>query len=409
MTKFKYKAVNEKGAPFEDEIEASSAEEVYASLTAKGFTPVNISEKLNWPDFTKTLGLHQYLKPFSRVGQREIMLFFRQLSALFSAGVSLFESLTALEEQFNKEKIKEVIIKIRTDVAGGATFSGALAKFPNIFSNLTVAMVAAGERAGAMDEVLKKIAAFLEKEAKLKMKLHGAFRYPAVLLGVLCLAGIFAITAIIPKFKAVFSAFKTELPLPTRFLLGINLAFTNYWWLIVIICIVIYFAYRFYHSTSAGRYNIDQLFLKMPVFGLLITKVSLARFFTMLSAMISSGISIVSGLEITANTADNAVIADAIIKIREKVISGVSLSDSMREFPVFPISAVHMAAIGEKSGTLENMLAKSAEYFDEEADYTIANLMILLEPILIFIMGIGVLIFALGIFLPMWNLMSLFK
>lgn len=409
MIRFEYKAINDKSLPVEDQIEASSSEEVYNSLIAKGYTPINIKEKSSLPDFTKFFAWSQLTQGFTRVNSREIMLFFRQLSALFSAGVPLFESLTALEEQFNQGKIKDVIIKVRTDVAGGATFSGALAKFPSIFSNLTVAMVAAGERAGAMDEVLKRITLFLEKETKLKMKLHGAFRYPAVLLGVLGLAGIFAVTFIIPKFKAIFSAFKTELPLPTRFLLGINFALINFWWLMAIIGGAAYFAFKFYHSTPAGRRNFDALLLKLPIFGLLIAKISLARFFTMLSAMISSGISIVSGLEITASTADNAVIADAILKIREKVVGGVLLSDSMREFTLFPTSAVHMVAIGEKSGTLDNMLSKSAEYFDEEADYTIANLMTLMEPILIFIMGIGVLIFALGIFLPMWNMMSLFK
>jgi type II secretory pathway component PulF len=337
------------------------------------------------------------------------MLFFRQLSALFSAGVPLFESLTALEEQFNKEKIKDVIIKVREDVAGGETFSGALSKHPQVFSSLTVAMVGAGEKAGAMDDVLKKISLFLEKEAKLKMKLIGAFRYPMVLLGFLFLAGAFAVTFIIPKFKSIFSAFKTDLPLPTKILLWLNQALTVYWWLIIIVALALYFAFKYYRRTISGRRNIDLLFLKLPVFGLLITKISLARFFSMLSAMISSGISIVNGLEITADTADNAVIADAVLNIREKVVSGVPLSDSMREFALFPTSAVHMVAIGEKSGTLDNMLSKSAEYFDEEADYTIANLMTLLEPILIFILGFGVLIFALGIFLPMWNLMNLFK
>ncbi len=408
MTNFKYKAINENGDLIQDEIEALSLEEVVADLSARGYTPVNIKEKSPLPDFSRFFNLSELRLRFRRIKSRELMLFFRQLSALFTAGVPLFESLAALEEQFGKERIKEVIVALKEDVAGGSAFSMALARHPQVFSNLIVAMVEAGEKAGIMDEVLRKILAYTEKENQLRQKVSGALRYPIMVLSSLGIGFIFAIVFIIPKFTAIFGAFKTKLPLPTRILLGINYTVVNFWWLVLILSAVGYGLFKLYCGTSTGHRQWDQFLLKLPVFGMLLTKISLARFFSMLSAMISSGISIVEGLETTASTADNVVIAQAIMKIRERVISGVTLSDSMREFSLFPPTSVRMVAIGEKSGTLDDMLAKTAAYFDEETDYTVSNLMTLLEPILILVMGMFVLLLALGIFLPMWSMMSLY-
>ena len=408
MIRFKYKAINDKGDLVQDEIEAASKEDVASDLNLKGCTPVSISEKLALPDFSQIFNAAELGGVFNRVKTRETTLFFRQLAALFTAGVPIFEALTALEEQFTKEKIRDVIVKLKEDVSAGASFSGALARHPRVFSHLIVAMVGAGERSGSMDDVLRRIAAFLEKENQLRQKLQGALRYPATVMVVLTLAFVFAIMAIIPKFTNIFASFKTKLPLPTRILLGINYALAHYWWLILIVLGVGYAFLKLYRGTSNGQRQWDQLLLKLPVFGLLLTKISLARFFAMLSSMISSGISIVNGLEITASTADNAVISGAIMKIRERVMSGVALSEAMKEYVFFPPTSIHMVAVGEKSGSLDEMLMKSAGYFDEESDYTIANLMNLLEPILIFVMGMFVLLLALGIFMPMWGMMSLY-
>ena len=392
----------------QDEIEASSSEEVAGDLNAKGYTPVSITEKMALPDLSLLFDPQALMLKLNRIKVRELMLFFRQLAALFSAGVPLFDSLIALEEQFGKERIGKIIVKLKEDVAGGDSFSGALAKHPAVFSDLVVAMVEAGEKAGVMDDVLRRITDYLEKENQLKQKVHAALRYPAMVMSALGVAFIFAIVFIIPKFTSIFSAFKTKLPLPTRILLGINYVITNYWWLVLIVATLSYTIFKLYCGTVRGRRQWDQLLLKTPVFGMLLTKISLARFFSMLSAMISSGVSVVSGLEITARTADNVVISEAIAEIREKVISGVTLSDSMKEYSFFPPTSSRMVAIGEKSGTLDKMLLKSADYFNEETDYTIANLMTLLEPMLIFVMGMFVLLLALGIFLPMWSMMELY-
>lgn len=407
MTRFKYKAISDSGNLIQDEIEAASLEEVAKDLNSRGYTPVDISEKMALPDFSGFLSFFSSFRS-PKVKPRELMIFFRQLAALFTAGVPLFESLLVLEEQFVKGGFKEIVPKIKEQVAGGATFSEALAKYPKVFSNVIVAMIGAGERAGALEAVLKRISAYLEEESQLQKKVQSALRYPLIVVIFLTVAFMAAVLFIIPKFAPVFQTFKAGLPLPTRILLGINYTIINYWWLILAVLAIFYVSLKLYRSTSRGRRFWDQLLLKVPVFGMLLRKISLARFFSMLSAMLSSGISIVQGLEITANTAGNAVIEEAILKIREKVVGGVALSESMKEYDVFPSTSIHLVAIGEKSGTLDDMLVKTADYFTEEADYTISNLMSLLEPFLVVFLGLMVLLLAMGIFLPMWSMMQLY-
>ncbi len=408
MNKFEYKAVNDRGEIVVEHMDASTTEEVFAALTSRGYNPINIKQASNLGDLAKIFDFSKLMPDFNKVKSRDTMLLFRQMSALFSAGIPLFETLVALEEQFAHEKLREIITKLKEEVAAGTTLSDALSQFPKVFSTLVVAMVAAGERSGTMEEVLKKISQYLEKENLFHQKISSAMRYPLILVGALVSAFIFAVLFILPTFKQVFAAFKSDLPLPTQVLLGINTIMTVYWLPMIIVLVLLYLLFKYYVATPIGKHNLDSLMLKIPILGPLITKLSLARFFTMLASTIGSGISVVSGLEITASTADNVVISDAILSIREKVVGGTALSESLRQFSLFPPAAIYMVSTGEKTGSLDTMLAKSAQYFDEETDYTISNLMTLLEPILIFVLGLGVLLLALGIFLPMWNMSKLY-
>ncbi len=385
----------------EGEIDAASVKEAAGLLASRGHIPVSINEQTSFFSLPKL-----FLGP--RVKMRDLNVFFRQVAVLVEAGVPLLESIMAVEDQVINTTFKKIIGEIESDIGAGHAFSQALAKHPTVFPELIVAMVAAGERSGTLDEVLERITAFYEKEITFQQKVKSAMRYPVLVLTALSAAFVIVITVVIPRFSYVYSAMKSDLPLPTKILININYVIMHYWWLISIIGVAAYFAIKFYGSTTTGRERFDQLKLNTPVFGLLTIKVSLSRFFRMLATMINSGIPIIAGLETTMNTADNVVIAASIARIRDRVVSGAGLSGPMAEEKIFPATAVQMVAVGEKSGNLDKMLNKSADYFDEETDYLISNLMALMEPFIVLFLSVMVLILALGIFLPMWSMMDLY-
>ncbi|MFH1386500.1 MAG: type II secretion system F family protein [bacterium] len=403
MSRFIYKARKETGELIDGEIEAMNAEEADRLLASRGFTPVKIEDK------GMILNLNDLLAEFSKVKSRDLSVFFRQLSSIFSAGVPLYESLIALENQVSSGNLKNIVKALILDVEAGSTFSQALAMHPLVFSKLIVTMVEAGERGGVLGDVLGRISIYLEKEGVLEQKIKSALRYPTMVITSLGLAFIFTVAFIIPKFNATFASFKTQLPLPTRILLGLNFIFTHYWYLLIGGFILAYAVFKMLVRQPAGRMKWDKLLLNLPGLGAVIVKISLSRFFRMLSSMISSGIPLIYSLEVTAGTADNSMIGKTILEIRDQIMSGGSMSSAMKNYKLFPSTAYHMVAVGERSGTLGDMLVKAADYFDEETEYTVSNLMSLIEPLLVLVLALMVLLLALGIFLPMWNLMSLYS
>ncbi|MFA6548529.1 MAG: type II secretion system F family protein [Candidatus Margulisiibacteriota bacterium] len=406
MSKFNYKARSISGELKEGEIEAASVREAAGSLATQGYIPISIDEQGgSFFKIPKDFKI-PFLSP--RVKMRDLNVFFRQVAVLVEAGVPLLEAIMAVEDQIINVTFKKIIGEMESDIGAGHAFSQALAKHPTVFPELIVAMVAAGERSGTLDNVLERITMFYEKEITFQQKVKSAMRYPIIVLVALSAAFVFVITLVIPRFSSVYSALKSDLPLPTKILININYAIVHYWWLMTIVGLSAYYAIKFYGATPAGRARFDQLKLNTPVFGLLTIKVSLSRFFRMLATMISSGIPIIAGLETTMNTADNVIIAASIARIRDRVVSGAGLSGPMAEEKIFPSTAVQMVAVGEKSGNLDKMLSKSADYFDEETDYLIANLMSLMEPFIFLFLSVMVLILALVIFLPMWSMMDLY-
>jgi len=403
LSKFKYKARNNAGQLIQGEIEAPSQYEVTQDLTQKGLTPIVIEDKPLFLDLSNFV-----FETGHRISTRELSILFRQLAAVISAGIPFFEALSSVESQISDKKLQKVLLWIKKDIESGSTFSQALAQHPRVFSPLIVALVEVGEKGGVLDEVLKRISAYLEKESQFQNKIKAALRYPIMVISVLAAAFVFSILLIIPRFQSLFGAYDTALPLPTRILLGINFTLTHYWWLILILGAVSFFVLRSYLNSTVGRKQWDGLKLKLPVWGPLLSKIAISRFFRMLTAMISSGIPIVESLEVTEKTADNVIISEDIDKIRQEVVAGGSLSVAMKKFNIFPSTAVQMIAVGEQSGNLESMLMKSADYFDEESDFVVSNLMSLIEPFLIFVLALFVLLLALGIFLPMWSLFSLY-
>ena len=387
-------------------MEAADSRGVAAQLSKLGYTPVTITVTGS-DDILAQLG--NIFSSLQGVKVDELSVFSRQLASILEAGVPLLEGLDAVQEQVRNKKFREVICAVRKDIEHGSSFSESLEKYPNIFSPLIINMVRAGEKAGILSEELERISVLLERDMDTVDKIKTATRYPMVVVASLMVAFVILIIFVIPQFATFFGAFKAELPLPTRILMGINTIFQHYWyWLIAVVAFLVYGFNRIL-ATENGRYNWDRFILLTPVFGPLFLKIFLSRFARMLSAMLGSGIPILEALSITAATVSNKQISKVILEMRDQVSQGKSLTEPMKASNTFPPIAIAMVSIGEKAGSLEGMLNKVADYFDRESDYTIKNLTPLLEPILIFGLGMVVLLFALGIFLPMWDLINVYK
>ena len=394
----------------EGELSASSVKAASSDLITKGYVPVAIERKSFEFEFLKFFSIpsFSFFNKRKKIPLRDLIIFFRQLSVLFSAGVPLYASLVALEKQIINKEFKKIIESAKKDVEAGSYISSAFARYPATFPSLVIAMLEAGEHGGTMDDILKKIASYLEKESQFRQKMQSALRYPIMVLTVLSVAFIIVINFVVPQFNTLYSSFKTELPLPTRLLIGTNYLFIHYWWLILGGALLSFTIFKMYVGSYAGRKVYDRFLLRVPIFGELIAKLSLARFFRLLSSLLSSGVIIERSLELSAGAVDNVILSRAIIKIKEKVLLGDGLSVPMAMSGVFPPVSVQMVSIGEKSGNLATMLVKNADYIEEEADYMVSNLMTLLEPFLVFFLAVLILILALGIYLPIWSMMSLY-
>ncbi|KAF0133703.1 MAG: MSHA bioproteinis protein MshG [Candidatus Saganbacteria bacterium] len=405
MPIFNYKAKDKYGVPIEGIMEAAAASAVASRLSGMGYTPVSIAEE----ETSALNNLEDFLSKYTSVKTEEMIVFIRQLSVIIGAGVPLLESLEAVYDQVASKRFKKIVLNIRREIEGGSSFSDALAREPKIFPPVFTSMVKAGEKAGILSEVLERLANLLERDYDNLQKIKSATRYPVIVIAALVIAFIIVVTFIIPRFSALYSAFKTELPLPTRILLGINFVIRNYFFAIIAGISVLAYSIKKVLQTERGKTFWDRFALSVPIFGILVSKLSLARFCRMLAAMLKSGIPVVEGLSITKNTVDNRIISNVISNIEEEVIRGGSLSEPMRGSKIFPPIAIQMVAIGEKAGALEGMLEKVADYFDRDADYMIKNLTPLLEPLLILMLAFLVTLLALGVFLPMWDMVKFIK
>ncbi len=403
MAIYNYKAKDKYGVDVVGEMESISQGTVAGRLADMGYTPLFIVEK----EPSAFEAIEKYFQKFQSVKSEEMIVFVRQLSSILAAGVPLLESLEAVYEQVQSKKFREIIYSMRQDIEGGSSFSDALAKNKNTFSNVFIAMVRAGEKAGILEEVLDSLGTLMERDYENVQKIKSATRYPIMVISALVVAFIVIITFIVPKFSTFYSGFKMDLPLPTRILIGINYTVVNYWLYLILAIVGFVYGFKKFISTDFGRLYMDKVAISIPLFGPLVNKLILARFSRILSAMLKAGIPIIEALNITKDTISNKILAKVIDDVRESVVRGSTLSDPMRGAKVFPPLVVQMVSIGEKSGSLEPMLAKVADYFDRDTDYAIRNLTPLLEPLLIFVLGFFVLLLALGVFLPMWDVIKI--
>jgi type IV pilus assembly protein PilC len=342
----------------------------------------------------------------NRVGVKDISVFTRQFATMINAGLPMVQCLDILSQQTEKEFLKQSIAKIMADVEGGSTLGEAMAKHPRVFNSLFVNMVEAGEAGGILDVILMRLAQFLEKLDALQRKVKGALTYPAVVAVVALGATIFMLMFIIPTFAKMFTDFGGELPLPTRIVIGISDFLRNFWWALGAAVTGAIIGFQRYYKTENGRYTCDKLMLKVPVLGNVVRKGSVARFTRTLGTLISSGVPILQGLEITAKTAGNMVVEKAVMATRESISQGNTISEPLKACGVFPPMVTSMIAVGEQTGALDEMLDKIASFYDSEVDTAVDALTAIIEPVMIVVMGIVVGGMLIAMYLPMFKLVT---
>ena len=342
----------------------------------------------------------------SGVPTRDVVIFTRQFSTMINAGLPLVQSLTVLAEQTENKVLAETTKAVVYDVESGATLADAFGKHPKVFSELYVNMVAAGEAGGILDTILGRLAVFLEKNDALVRKVKGAMVYPGVIFSVAAIAISVLLIFVIPVFERMFASVNLELPLPTKIVVNMSRFLKGYWWAIGAAGGAGFFLFKQWVATPAGKKNFDIFLLKVPVLGDVIRKSAVSRFTRTLGTLISSGVSILDGLEITAKTAGNMVIHDAVMASRASIAGGETIATPLKESAVFPPMVTSMISIGEQTGGLDEMLSKIADFYDEEVDVAVSALLSLMEPIMIVVLGVVVGGMVVAMYLPIFDMIN---
>src|ERR687887_625478 len=337
---------------------------------------------------------------------KNLAIFTRQFSVMIDAGLPLVQCLDILGKQEPHKGFAEAILTVRSDVESGAALADAMKKHPKSFDPLYSNMIAAGEAGGILDTILKRLAVYIEKSVKLKGQVKSAMIYPIAVIVIAAIVVAAILWKVIPTFAHLFAGLGADLPLPTRVVIAMSDGLVAYGWIVAIVLGLIGYGVKQYYGTPAGRYQIDGMMLKMPVLGLILRKIAVARFCRTLSTLLSSGVPILDGLDITAKTAGNAIIEEAIQKTRASIERGETVSAPLRETNVFPSMVVQMINVGETTGALDAMLAKIADFYEEEVDTAVAGLLTLMEPIMIAVLGTIVGGIVIAMYLPIFDLIS---
>lgn len=351
------------------------------------------------PQEIKVAGVGEIVK-------KDLIPFTRQMSGMLNAGMTILAAIATLEEQCNSKNFKFVLKNLRESIEAGQPFSAGLAAFPKIFSSMYVNMVAAGEASGQFAPVLKRLAAMMDSSARLVRKVKSAMTYPTVIICVALLIAGGLITFVVPVFAEMFSGFGKGLPGPTQFLVDVADFVKAYWWIIGGAVGVAVFLFRKWHSTKLGKYKTDQFILKLPVFGVLIQKVSIGRFCRLFADMLSSGVPILNALDIVARSMTNSVIETSLLAARDGIEQGGTLSASLEGKPFLPILMVRMIAAGEKAGRIDEMLTSIADSYDEEVETMLGTLTSLMEPFLMLFLGVIIGSIVVAMFMPIFQMGS---
>jgi type IV pilus assembly protein PilC len=398
MAQFEYTAKNAtSGQILKGTMDVPTRDEVIAFIRKNRMILVSVREAPTQLSFKM---------PGAGVKTRDVVIFTRQFSTMINAGLPLVQSLSILAQQTENKTLKDITKAVVYDVEAGNTLADALAKHPKAFSGLYVNMVAAGEAGGILDTILMRLATFLEKNDALVRKVKGAMVYPAVIITVAIVAVAVLLVFVIPTFSSMFASVNMELPLPTRIVIGASDLLTRFWWAIILGAIVLVVGFRSYYGTPNGRKNIDGLLLRAPVLGDLLRKSAVSRFTRTLGTLISSGVSILDGLEITAKTAGNRVVHDAVMQSRQSIAGGETIAGPLQTSGVFPPMVISMISVGEQTGGLDEMLTKIADFYDAEVDVAVSALLSLMEPVMIVVLGVIVGGMVVAMYLPIFDMVN---
>jgi type IV pilus assembly protein PilC len=395
VTQFTYTARAVNGELKSATIEAPNRDEVIKQLKQQRLNVVKIDE-----------GSAPKKKSMGAIKMRDIVIFTRQFSTMINSGLPLVQALDILAHQSENPALKEVTRQVVFDVESGNTVADALRKHPKAFSELYVNMVAAGEAGGILDTILMRLAVFMEKNDALVRKVKGAMIYPGVIMSVAAIAITVLLLFVIPTFETMFASANIPLPLPTRLVIGASRFLKQYWWVIILAAGAGVFLLRRYYATPDGKLVIDRLLLKAPVLGDVLRKSAVSRFTRTLGTLISSGVSILDGLEITAKTSGNRVIQDAIMESRASIAGGETIAAPLKKSQVFPPMVISMIAVGEQTGGLDEMLTKIADFYDEEVDAAVSGLLALMEPVMIVFLGVVVGGMVIAMYLPIFDMVN---
>ncbi len=386
-------------------IEAPTIEMAGNHLYETGYFPIAIEEEAG----STSLDLSELWKRFKKVKPEELIVFSQQLSTLYKAGLPLLPGLRSLKEQTLNQRFKEILEEVGLQIEGGNTLFGAMSKYPDAFPVVYINMIRTGETSGKLGESLDRYVTLADRELRTRQRVKEATRYPKIVIFSVVIAFVVLLAFVIPRFAQIFAQFNTPLPLPTKIMIWTNNFFHTYWYLVLGTLVLIPILFKRYIHTEKGRIFWDRLKMRIPVFGRLFLIAALSRFTHTFVMLNRSGIPILQILEITSTTINNVILSQSIEEISRKVREGRSLADAMRESGRFTPLVIQMVAVGESSGTFDEMLVRITEYYDLELENSIKKMTTYIEPVLTLFLGIVVLFLALAVFLPWWNMASLFK
>lgn len=397
MAKFTWTAQDGQNKAQKGEMSAASREEVFTALARKGYHTIAVEEKT---------GLQLGKKRAKKITEKDLVVFTRQFATLFIAGIPIVQGLDILSKQAENKSLGAIVGQVKTDVETGSTLSDALKRHPRLFDELYVNLVAAGETAGVLDDILQRLAVYIEKNMKLKKKVKGAMIYPAIVIGVAVIVVAIILIFVIPVFSGIFLEMNVALPLPTRIVIALSNFLGGWGGLAILVGIIAsVFSFVRYRRTNQGRRTTDRIFLYLPLFGDLLKKVAVARFSRTLGTLIQSGVPILDALEICGKSSGNRIVEEVIMDVRKEVAAGRTLAEPLAKTPfIFPNMVVQMINVGESTGSLDQMLIKIADFYDDEVDNTVGNLMTMLEPLLMVFLGTVIGFIVVALYLPIFKM-----